>query len=158
MSATLPILEDIRTRLLAKVERFEVDLFPEDPEKYRLNAEDGAILVQYVGSTFKEVGSTSIVQQQRIVNVVLTVLARSQHDESGALNVLDQTRLAVVGFKPSNCTSISLLKEEFLGEESGIWQFQLWLKTETYQVEQDEPKDLVKFKEALYRNKTMQKV
>ena len=83
--------------------------------------------------------------------IALTVIARSQHDDHGAVDMLDKIRLAVVGFKPTNCTACSLVSEEFAGEADGLWQYQLMVQTETWQVELREPENLPKFTTALSR-------
>ena len=59
--------------------------------------------------------------------------------------------IAVVGFKPTNCTACHLISEEFAGEADGLWQYQLIVQTETWQVELCESKDLPKFTAALSR-------
>lgn len=151
MSATLPILESIRQQIETETQRFSIELFPDDLAHYNLTDEFGAVLVQYAGSRFESLDSTDIIQQRRKVLVALTVIARSQHDDTGALDMLDQVRLAVVGFIPTNCTPCHLISEEFAGEDSGLWQYQLIIQTETWQVENRKPQDLPKFKTALYR-------
>jgi len=151
MSATLPILESIRQQIESETQRFSIELFPDDLAHYNLTDEFGAVLVQYAGSRFESLDSTDIIQQRRKVLVALTVIARSQHDDTGALDMLDQVRLAVVGFKPTNCTACHLISEEFAGEDSGLWQYQLIIQTETWQVENRKPQDLPKFTTALYR-------
>ncbi|WP_373100796.1 MULTISPECIES: Gp37 family protein [Pasteurellaceae] len=151
MSATLPILESIRQQIETETQRFSIELFPDDLEHYNLTDEFGAVLVQYAGSKFESLDSTDIIQQRRKVLVALTVIARSQHDDTGALDMLDQVRLAVVGFKPTNCTACHLISEEFAGEAAGLWQYQLIIQTETWQVENRKPQDLPKFTTALYR-------
>ncbi len=144
MSATLPILVSVKEHLLRQIPVFSVELFPDDLAHYYLKDELGAILVQYAGSKFEKVGSTDIIQQRRNVHIALTILARSQHDDSGALEILDQVRLAIVGFKPTNCEPCALISEEFAGEAEGIWQYQLIIRTETWQVQrvvmEDKPK------------------
>ncbi|ATF75289.1 Gp37 family protein [Pasteurella multocida] len=151
MSATLPILESVRKRIEDKTERFAIELFPDDLEHYNLTDEFGAVLVQYAGSKFESIDSVDIIQQRRMVMIALTIIARSQHDDHGAVDMLDQIRLAVVGFKPTNCTACSLVSEEFAGEADGLWQYQLMVQTETWQVELREPENLPKFNTALYR-------
>ena len=151
MSATLPILDSIRKRIEDKTEQFSIELFPDDLEHYNLTDEFGAVLVQYAGSKFESIDSVDIIQQRRVVMIALTVIARSQHDDHGAVDMLDKIRLAVVGFKPTNCTACSLISEEFAGEADGLWQYQLMVQTETWQVELCESKDLPKFTAALYR-------
>ncbi|MCR1838663.1 Gp37 family protein [Pasteurella caecimuris] len=151
MSATLPILESIRKQIETETQRFSIELFPDDLEHYNLTDEFGAVLVQYAGSRFESLDSTDIIQQRRKVLVALTVIARSQHDDTGALDMLDQVRLAVVGFIPTNCTPCHLISEEFAGEDRGLWQYQLIIQTETWQVENRKPQNLTKFTTALYR-------
>lgn len=145
MVATLPILEELRQRIFDQTSLFSVELFPDNPEDYRLNAEDGAILIQYLGSEFASSDSTSIVQQRRTLDIAITVLARSQHNEYGALQVLDAVRLAVMGFRPQQCSPIYFVKEEWLGSESGIWQYQLVVRTYTHELQQQTAKDLPKY-------------
>lgn len=153
MSATLPILQSIRDHIEAKTKRFSIELFPDDLEHYNLLDPFGAVLVQYAGSRFESLDSTDIIQQRRKVLVALTVIARSQHDDTGALEMLDQLRLAIVGFRPTNCTACSLISEEFAGEDNGLWQYQLIIQTETWQVEDRVPQNLPKFTAARYRRK-----
>ncbi|MDD7568295.1 MAG: Gp37 family protein [[Actinobacillus] rossii] len=151
MSATLPILESVKEHLLQQLDRFSVELFPDDIANYYVKDDLGVVLVQYAGSKFETLDSVDIVQQRRAVHIALTVIARSQHDDSGALDILDKVRLAIVGFKPTNCTACHLVSEEFAGEEDGLWQYQLIIRTETWQVEQTQTPDLPKFVTALYR-------
>ncbi|MFZ7276983.1 Gp37 family protein [Avibacterium endocarditidis] len=151
MSATLPILTSVQERLLEQLDRFTVELFPDDLKSYYVRDEYGTILVQYAGSKFEPQDSTDLVHQRRYVHIALTVIARSQHDDSGALDVLDKVRLAIVGFRPTNCEPCTLISEEFAGEDEGLWQYQLIVQTSTWQVEQREPQDLTKFTTALLR-------
>lgn len=153
MSATLPILESVQERLLRQIDRFTVELFPEDLDSYYLKDEDGAILVQYAGSKFDSLDSVDLIQQRRLVHIALTIIARSQHNDSGALEILDKVRLAMVGFKPTNCTACHLISEEFAGEAAGLWQYQLIIRTETWQVEAREQADLPKFASLHLRRK-----
>lgn len=154
MSATLPILESVKEHLLRQIDRFTVELFPEDLDSYYLKDEDGAILVQYAGSKFDSLDSVDLIQQRRLVHIALTIIARSQHNDSGALEILDKVRLAMVGFKPTNCTACHLISEEFAGEAAGLWQYQLIIRTETWQVEAREHADLPKFASLHLRRKT----
>lgn len=144
MSATQPILESIKQHLLKHIEHFAVELFPDNPSEYFLRDEAGAILIQYAGSKFEQLNSIDIIQQRRTVTLALTIIARSQHNDDGALAILDQVRLAMVGFRPTNCLACSLVNEEFAGEAEGLWQYQLFVQTETWQVEQTTPADLPK--------------
>ncbi|WP_017807370.1 Gp37 family protein, partial [Avibacterium paragallinarum] len=92
-----------------------------------------------------------LVHQRRDVHLALTIIARSQHDDSGALEVLDKVRLAIVGFRPTNCEPCVLISEEFAGEDEGLWQYQLIVQTSTWQVEQRDLQNSHKFTTALLR-------
>ncbi|HDR1828964.1 TPA: Gp37 family protein [Pasteurella multocida] len=154
MSATQPILNSIQTHLLSQIDRFAIELFPDNPSEYFLRDESGAILIQYAGSKFERVNSTDIIQQRRTVTIALTVIARSQHNDDGALAILDQVRLAIVGFRPENCLACALINEEFAGEADGLWQYQLLVQTETWQVEQTKAVDLPKLATVYSRTPT----
>lgn len=157
MSATLPILESVRERLYAQIDKCAIELFPDDLENYYVKDEYGAILVQYAGSKFEGLDSVDIIQQRRAVHIALTVIARSQHNDYGALDLLDKVRLAIVGFKPTNCTACHLVSEEFAGESQGLWQYQLIVKTETWQVEDMQAVENPKFIAGIYRRAYQQK-
>lgn len=135
----MEILESVRERLFNEIEQFSVELFPDDLEHYHLRDELGAILVQYAGSKFDSLDSVDIVQQRRVIQLAITLIARSQHDDTGAVVMLDRVRQALQGFKPTHCTAIHLLNEEFAGEADGLWQYQLMLQTETWQVSGTQP-------------------
>lgn len=152
MAKTLPILEQIRARIYDTVPHYEVELFPDDPDNYRLNAQDGAILIQYLGSQYGQSESTSLVQQRRNIHLALTVLSRSQHNEYGSLETLDLVRDAVMGYTPEECAPCFLIKEEWLGSDAGIWQYQLIVATYAHEIQHHESKDTAKFVETLLRH------
>ena len=147
MSATQPILEDIRALLAENLPEWDVELFPNQPDTYHLSHINGAVLISYLASKFEKPRTTQSVLQTRHVQVALTVLTRDLHDDAGALDLLDKLRLLVVGFRPKNCGECWLVDEFFNGsdEETGIWQYQLILQTETQQVQQVPAPDLPKF-------------
>ncbi|MDG2958875.1 Gp37 family protein [Exercitatus varius] len=147
MSATQPILNDIAQYLKENLPEWDVELFPNNPGTYSLSHINGAVLISYLASKFEKPRTTEAVLQTRHVQVALTVLTRDLHDDEGALNLLDKLRLLMVGFRPVNCTECWLVDEFFNGtdEETGIWQYQLILQTETQQVQQIQAQDLPKF-------------
>lgn len=138
MSATQPILNALETHLKDALPEWEVALFPNQPDTYHLSHINGAVLISYLASKFDKPRPTSAVTQTRHIQVALTVLTRDLHDDVGALNLLDQLRLLIVGFRPPNCSECWLIDEFFNGsdEETGIWQYQLILQCDTVQVQQ----------------------
>lgn len=135
MSATVPILQDLTAHLQAALPELAVDLFPDRPSEYRFMHPVGAVLVQYQGSRFERPQALQAIVQQRLLNIHLTVFGRNLHHDWGALAILDNIRLAVVGYAPIDCSPIHLLSEGFLDETAGAWQYELRLQTETVQVQ-----------------------
>lgn len=141
MSATLPILQAFQQRLSEAFPDWAVDLMPDDPRSYFLSHPNGAILISYAGSKFGAPRSSAEITQTRNVHIVLTVISRNLHDDSGAVNVLDHLRLCVTGYRPPHCGRCWLTDEQFDGqyEDTGIWMYQLALVTDTMQIEQLQP-------------------
>ncbi|WP_019272483.1 Gp37 family protein [Neisseria lactamica] len=135
MSATRPIIDAVVGHLQTAIPWVSVEAFPERPSEYQFIHPAGAILVGYGGSKFGEIEQLGRIAQQRDVRLVLTVFGSSLNADDGTLAILDETRLAMVGFVPPNCRPCHLVSEEFLNEDAGAWQYQLVLQTETQQVE-----------------------
>lgn len=151
MSATLPILTAIEAHLKANLPDWSVALMPENPANYFLAHPNGEVLISYVASKFGKLRASDIISQSRTVNIVLTVITRNLHNDYGALALLDKLRLLTVGFKPPNCTECYLIEERFDGEDTGTWQYQLILQTETVQLQDVKCKDLPGLVEVITR-------
>lgn len=138
MAATLPILNAFKDRLNAHFPDWDVQLLPDVPNSYYLAHPNGAIIISYAGSKFGKPRPTQAVTQDRTVHIVLTVIARNLHNDAGALELLDELRLLLVGFRPPNCNPCYLVEEAYDGrdDEMGVWTYQLAFATQTVQVEQ----------------------
>ncbi|MDK4536454.1 Gp37 family protein [Kingella negevensis] len=145
MSATRPIIDAVATHLQAAIPWVSVDVFPENPADYQFIHPVGAVLVGYQSSKFTKLESLGLIAQQRDVVLHLTVIGSHLHGDDGALAILDEVRLAIVGFKPPNCLPCSLLQERFLSEDAGAWQYELTVQTETQQVEFRQPENLPRY-------------
>lgn len=131
MSVTLEIIDSIIDQLKAKLPHLAVEYFPEKPDTYRLNHPRGALLVSYAGSNFGKIQETGYVLQPRTTTFSITVILRQLNGRGGAIDVLDQLRLSIIGFKPPNCRrKIWAINEKFLGETAGLWQYALDIATE----------------------------
>ena len=151
MSATRPIIDAVVEHLQAAIPWVSVEAFPERPSEYQFIHPVGAILVGYGGSKFGEIEQLGRIAQQRNVRLMLTVFGSSLNADDGTLAILDETRLAMVGFAPPNCQPCHLISEEFLAEDAGAWQYQLVLQTETQQVEVCREEKRPLFNAAAYR-------
>ncbi|WP_114922254.1 Gp37 family protein [Neisseria elongata] len=134
MSATRPIIDAVVEHLQAAIPWVSVEAFPERPSEYQFIHPVGAILVGYGGSKFGNIEQLGRIAQQRDVRLMLTVFGSSLNADDGTLAILDETRLAMVGFAPPSCQPCHLISEEFLAEDAGAWQYQLVLQAETQQV------------------------
>ena len=152
MSATRPIIDAVCQHLQASIPWVQVDVFPEKPGEYQFIHPTGAVLVGYQSSSFGKLEGLGMIAQQRDVVLHLTVIGANLHGDDGALAILDEVRLAVVGFTPPDCEPCHLLAEHFLSEAAGAWQYELTVQTETQQVERRQPAHLPRLTGVLHRN------
>ncbi|MFV2030825.1 Gp37 family protein [Neisseria sp. S1] len=152
MSATRPVIDAVVEHLQAAIPWVIVEAFPERPSEYQFIHPTGAILVGYGGSKFTALEHLGSIAQQRDITLVLTVIGSNLHGDEGTLAILDETRLAIVGFRPPNCLPCHLLAERFLSEDAGAWQYELTVQTETQQVQVYKPDGNPLFIQARYRH------
>jgi hypothetical protein len=138
MASTLHMMERIAARLKAKVPDLTVEFFPERPAEYRLNHPRGALLVSYLGSQFAATRDATFIAQPRTVKFAVTVVLRQLNGRGGAIDVLDEVRRALVGFKPPDCRKVWAVSEKFLGETAGLWQYAVDFASEAMLLEDDE--------------------
>ena len=151
MSATRPIIDAVQQHLQAALPHIGVDVFPERPGDYSLTHPVGVVLVGYQGSKFTKLEDLGMIAQQRDVTLSLTIMGVGWHSDEGTLAILDEVRLAIVGYRPPNCQMCHLIHEQFLSEDAGAWQYELLVQTETQQVQQITQPDLPKFIQARTR-------
>ena len=87
--------------------------FPERPSEYQFIHPVGAILVGYGGSKFGDIEQLGRIAQQRDLRLMLTVFGSSLNADDGTLAILDETRLAMVGFAPPSCQPCHLMRGVF---------------------------------------------
>ena len=110
-------------RLKDRISGVEVIAFPEKPAEYKLLHHKGAILVSYRGSSFSEPRATDVVVQERKVELDIVVVMRHLRSHEGAYAYLDAVRTILTGFRLPGCSKMYPLREEFISEEGGIWQY-----------------------------------
>lgn len=139
MEITLEIIEAVRARLAALIPAVAVEYFPEKPDEYRLNHPRGALLISYLGGRFDNTDDTGFAVQPRAVRLSITIVMRELHGRTGAVEMLDVVRRALVGFKPPHCTKkIRAERDAYIGQVAGVWQYAVDVVTETMQVEDAE--------------------
>ncbi|NYT80881.1 hypothetical protein H0A70_05155 [Alcaligenaceae bacterium] len=143
MSQTPAILDAVVARLATGFGRaLAVELFPENPQAYRLNHPVGAILVAFSGSRFPDSDATDAVFQDRRIVLPLTFVFRKLNGPQGVVGYLDQIRASLTGWCPPHCTvPLAPSEETFLGQVNGLWQYAQKYATTTTQVQVVEPGD-----------------
>lgn len=140
-------IEDIEQgiigRLKDKITGVAIEGFPERPSEYNLLHAKGALLVRYAGSSFSEPRATDIIYQHRRVEFEVTVVMRHLRSHEGAYAYLDAVRIALTGYRPyPNCEKMYPVKEEFIGEDAGIWQYAITFAMTMPAIEVDEDEQL----------------
>ncbi|MCX9038485.1 Gp37 family protein [Citrobacter portucalensis] len=137
-----PVTEALLARLKVKFPGLHVEYFPEKPDDFRLNHPTGALLVSYGKSTFGPVQDVGAVLQAQTARFSVTVVMRQLNGADGAVAVLDLLRQALGGWCPPNCRrAIWMVSDTFIGQVSGLWQYDLMVATETVFVQDSEPDD-----------------
>lgn len=154
MSATRPIIDAVQQHLQAALPHIGVDVFPERPGDYSLTHPVGVVLVGYQGSKFTKQEALGMIAQQRDVTLSLTIMGVGWHSDEGTLAILDEVRLAIVGYRPPNCQMCHLIHEQFLSEDAGAWQYELLVQTETQQVQRITEPNLPKLTSMYTRQST----
>ncbi|WP_369951985.1 Gp37 family protein [Ralstonia syzygii] len=135
MATTLEIIDALVQRLKAKLPQLAVEYFPDKPADYRLNHPRGALLVSYLGSQFDKTVDVTYIAQPRTVKLSVTVILRQLHGRGGAVDVVDDVRRALIGWKPPDCRKVWAVSDKFLGETAGLWQYAVDLATQSMLVE-----------------------
>lgn len=136
MTLTQKIMQGVVDHLQSKIPDLAIEYFPDKPSEYRLNHAKGVLLLSYGKSTFSQPHDTGSVVQARELQLTITSMVRSLNGRVGVIAVLDQLRLAIIGYTPPSCRrKIYAVSEDFLGENAGIWSYQTTIATETFQIE-----------------------
>ena len=111
-------------RLQAQVTTVPTEGFPEKPEQYQLKHKSGVLLVSYAGSKYSQPSQGNAVVQDRRQEWDIVLVFRNLREHTGAYDILDSVRSALTGYVLSaEYTGMYPVREEFISEVSGIWQY-----------------------------------
>lgn len=119
----LHIIDAVVALLKERFAALSVEYFPESPEKYRLNAPVGALLVSYPGSEFERTSDSEHVAQERYIHVTVNVVMRQLNGRSGAVAMSEDVLQVLAGFQAPGCSKFSATGVKFLGIEGGLWSY-----------------------------------
>lgn len=111
-----------------------------EPERSLPLAGDAQFTVMYAGSEYQEVQSTAQVSQMETVFIAVLVEGTLLRGPKGVYNLVSVLKKALVGFRPSNCHRLQVVKHHTLGSPEAVrkdnrWQYQAVFKTTTLTVE-----------------------
>lgn len=124
--------------------RFAIELFPDEPAKYRLLHPTGAILVRQLASEYEPPAASgqrhgSITgqrprPQERTVVLRLTLMFRQLNGRDGVTALLDEVKDALWGFAPDGARgAVWFVADGFVGDEDGIWEHALDIAVATWE-------------------------
>lgn len=122
-------------RIKQKIPELDVEGFPEKPSEFNLLHPKGAILIHYQGGNYSELKSLGYIFQDKKLEFSITIVMRNLRTNESAYKYLDKVREILTGFTPENCTKMYPVKEEFISENNGLWQYSINFITTTPSVE-----------------------
>lgn len=128
------IEQDLVARLQAALPELHVEAFPDDPKRYRLQHPKGAVLVVYRAGSFSRPEATSAVVQTGQLEWEIHIILRQLHGQ-GVYAALDGARDALIGWRPTHCTPCFAVRDGFVSQGNGVWQYALRIATTRVVVE-----------------------
>ena len=109
--------------------------FPEKPQEFTLLHPVGGILVHYRGGNYSNTDALGFISQDKKMDFAITVVTRNLRSNNGAYEVLEKIKQVLCGFKILGCSKLTPVKEGFLSEISGIWQYEITFTLATPSIE-----------------------
>lgn len=100
-----------------------VEGFPDKPSEFILLHPIGALLVHYQGSNYTNSSALAYVNQENKKEFSITIVTRFLRHNQGAYEYLDKVKSVLTGFEPKGCSKLLPIKDFFISEKSGIWQY-----------------------------------
>ena len=130
------IENEIIERIKSKISDLHIEGFPEKPSEFRLTHPIGAILVHYQGGSYSDSKSIGCIVQDKKLEFSITVVTRNLRSYKGSYFYQDKIRQIITGFRPLCCTKMQPVKEEFISEDNGIWQYSINFSLTTPTIEE----------------------
>lgn len=119
------IENEIIGKISDKIPELHVEGFPDQPSEFRLTHPKGAILVHYLGANYSQSNSLGCIVQDKTLEFSITIITRDLRSGYGAYEYLDSIRNLLTGYKPEDCSKMQPVKEHFISENNGIWQYEI---------------------------------
>ncbi len=97
--------------------------FPDKPSEFILLHPVGALLVHYQGSNYTNSSALGFISQDNKKEFAITVVTRNLRFNDGAYEYIDNVKSVLTGFQPDGCSMLMPVKDYFISENGGIWQY-----------------------------------
>lgn len=125
-------------KLKEEISDLHIEGFPDKPQNFNLIHPKGAILVHYQGGNYSPSKSSSSIVQEKKLEFVLTIITRNLRSNEGAYTYLDKVKETLTGHKIEGCSKMYPIKENFLAEDAGLWQYSISFSLTTQNIERME--------------------
>ena len=132
------IENNIIEKLKSKLTDLLIESFPEKPQEFVFTHPKGAILIHYQGGSYGNIQSLDVIVQNKKMEFALTIVTRNLRSNSGAYALLEEIKSILTGFKIDGCSKMYPVKEGFLVENNGIWQYTINFELTTPSIETEE--------------------
>jgi hypothetical protein len=133
------MLNEIENVLIDRIKTalpgYLVRSYPEKPASFTMIHPKGAVLVRFAGGSYGQVNDIGAVVQERKTEWEITAVARNLVAHGGMYAMLDALRIALTGFKVPGCYKAAPMREGFVNEDEGLWQYVFIVSIKTMNVE-----------------------
>jgi len=97
--------------------------FTDKPSEFILLHSIGALLVHYQGSNYSNSDALAFISQTNKKEFAITAVTRNLRFNDGAYEYIDKVKAVLTGFEPDECSKLMPVKDYFISENKGIWQY-----------------------------------
>jgi hypothetical protein len=135
------IVAQIQASFTAGSLAFTAQRLPESDAEYKKAVQSPICFVAYTGSTSPGVKNTNPTSQDRKLQFSIQVIGLLLYNANGLHNAGDYVEKSIIGFRPTNCDRIYLVKDESTRGEDKLWtrEFQVEAMTVLVQDSLSEP-------------------
>lgn len=113
----------IISKLKTSFPEVNVEGFPDKPSEFILLHPTGALLVHYQGSNYSNSEAFGSITQENKKEFSITIVTRNLRSNNGAYEYIDKVKAVLSGYKIDGCSQLMPSKDNFISENSGIWQY-----------------------------------
>ena len=109
--------------------------FPDKPSEFILLHQIGALLVHYQGGNYSNTQALNFITQEAQKEFSITIVTRNLRNNNGAYDYLEKVKSALSGFKIDECSLLYPVKDFFISENAGIWQYGINFSLKTQNIQ-----------------------